>query len=137
MKNSRARARFLRGVSLTQAVSRRGVLSEQLEIRRLLTTYTVNSAADIASPPTGTVTLRSAITAVNADTGPDVIDFNIPGGAATIAITSALPAITTPVTIDGTSQPGYAGSPLITLDGTASPFIAAGLEISGGNSTVQ
>ena len=36
----------------------------------------------------------------------------------TIAPASALPAITSPVLIDGTSQPGYASSPLIELSGS-------------------
>jgi predicted outer membrane repeat protein len=43
----------------------------------------------------------------NLATGPDVIQFAIPGsGPQTIAIRSALPAINDPVIIDGYSQPG-------------------------------
>ena len=49
----------------------------------------------------------------------------------------ALPAITQPVTIDGTSQPGYAGTPVVVLDGAAAGSSAAGLTIAGGSSTVQ
>ena len=54
---------------------------------------------------------------------PDVIIFDIPasdavlGGTYTIALMAALPTITVPVTIDGTSQPGYEGTPIIVLDG--------------------
>ena len=36
-----------------------------------------------------------------------------------IQLTSALPTITVPVTIDGTSQPGYAGTPIVQIDGTS------------------
>ena len=44
------------------------------------------------------------------------IDFAIPGaGVQTIAPVSPLPAITDPVLIDGTTQPGYAGTPLIAI----------------------
>ena len=37
--------------------------------------------------------------------------------ADTISVVSSLPSITAPVTIDGTSQPGYSGVPLIVVDG--------------------
>ena len=57
-------------------------------------------------------TLREAITASNAHpaaSGANVIDFNIPGpGTQTIALTSALPDITAPTSIDGTTQTGAA-----------------------------
>ena len=36
----------------------------------------------------------------------------------TIAPLSALPAITNPVLIDGFSQPGYGGTPLIEINGS-------------------
>ena len=48
-----------------------------------------------------------------------------------------MPAITNPVTIDGTSQPGYAGFPLIEIDGFFAGPNANGLTISAGSSTVQ
>jgi len=49
-----------------------------------------------------------------------MISFAIPGtGVQTIAPASPLPAITNPVVIDGTTQPGYAGTPLIALSGQA------------------
>ncbi|MFL6514188.1 MAG: beta strand repeat-containing protein [Chthoniobacterales bacterium] len=67
----------------------------------------------------GKVTLREAIISannnsnVNADVvaagtyGVDTINFNIPGpGVKTINVTSALPSITGPTTINGYSQPG-------------------------------
>ena len=81
---------------------------QQLEDRRLLSLYTVTSLADDGSSGT----LRSIIQQVNNDTSPDTIDFNLPGSAPyVIQPTSALPAITNSVTIDGTSQPGYSGTP--------------------------
>jgi titin len=51
-----------------------------------------------------------------------------------------LPAITVPVTIDGTTQPGYAGTPLIQLDGSFTFFDAGqqtGLDIAAGSTTVR
>jgi len=73
------------------------------------TNFIVNSTAD---PGTGVCddaecTLREAITAANAHAGTDTIAFNIPGaGPHTIRPTSTLPSITSPVTIDGYTQPG-------------------------------
>ncbi len=85
---------------------------------------------------TGDCTLREAINAANANAGADVLTFNIPGaGAHTINLTSVLPTISDPVTIDGTTQPGFAGSPVIELNGTMVP--ADGLTIIAGNSTVR
>ena len=70
----------------------------------------------------GPGSLRQAILDANATPnvgGPDVIRFSIPGlGAHTIQPLSTLPDITDPVVIDGTTQPGYAGKPVIELDGT-------------------
>src|SRR5207249_1919793 len=69
--------------------------------------------------------------------GADLILFSIPGGGVhTIAPTSSLPTITDPVTIDGTSQPGFAGSPVIELDGEFAGN-ENGLTISSGRCTVR
>jgi parallel beta-helix repeat protein len=81
--------------------------------------------------------LRQAILDANANSGADVIRFNIAGGGVqTIAPTSIRPQITDPVTIDGTTQSGFAGSPLIELDGAAANTWY-GLCITAGNSTVR
>lgn len=73
----------------------------------------VNRGADNA------VSLREAIIAANNTTGSDTIRFSIAGaGVRTIAIgATALPSITDTLVIDGTSQTGYAGTPLIELTG--------------------
>src|SRR6516165_2495838 len=81
---------------------------ELLEGRLLLAVFQVTSAAD-----SGRGTLRQAILDSNGTPGPNAIGFAIGSGAATIALQSALPTITQPVTIDGTTQPGYPGTPLI------------------------
>ena len=58
----------------------------------------------------GPGSLQQAILDANATNGLDTIIFQIPGtGVHTITPTSALPAITDPVVIDGTTQPGYVG----------------------------
>ncbi len=69
-------------------------------------------------------------------TGGDTIVFNIPGGGVkTISPASALPTITKPVTIDGTIQPGFAGTPVVELNGGDN--VSVGLRISAGNTTVR
>ena len=50
---------------------------------------------------------------------------------------SPLPAITSPAVIDATTQPGYAGSPIVTLNGSAAGLGTNGLTVSAGNSTVR
>ena len=54
----------------------------------------------------------------------------------TIVLLAALPAITDPVVIDGTTQPGYAGTPLIELNGASAGSTSDGLRLSAGNSTI-
>ena len=78
-------------------------------------TFTVNSTAD---PGTGgcdisECTLREAITAANLNSGLNTIAFAISGpGPHTIKPTSALPAITNPVIIDGYTQAGTSANTL-------------------------
>ncbi|HYE97060.1 MAG TPA: right-handed parallel beta-helix repeat-containing protein [Rubricoccaceae bacterium] len=72
-------------------------------------------------------TLRAAIQESNGNVGAEEITFAIPGeGLHTIHPTSVLPTIDDPVVIDGTTQPGYDGTPLIFLDGSG-----AGEDVSG------
>ena len=62
-----------------------------------------------------TCTLPDAITGANGDTDASQIRFAIPGsGPKTIQLTQALPAITAPVTIDGTTQ-----GDVVAIDGGA------------------
>jgi len=93
-------------------------------------TFSVTSTAD-----SGAGSLRQAILDANAAAGADTISFAIPGsGMQTVAVTSgALPVITDPVVIDGRSQPGYAGSPLIRVDNGTGASVT-GLDVSGGSS---
>lgn len=107
---------------------------EFLEPRVLLTAYVVSSPADDG----GTGTLRWAIAQVNANAGPSAIQFAIPGtGVQRIALLSPLPMITKPVLIDGTTEPNYAGHPLIQIDGSAAGSSCDGLVLAGGQSVVQ
>jgi CSLREA domain-containing protein len=83
-------------------------------------------------------TLRAAIQEANFTVAADQITFSIGGGGVqTIAVgAAALPAISQPVDIDGTTQEGFAGDPLIVLDGAAQ-VAGSGLTISTSNSTIK
>ncbi len=89
--------------------------AELLEDRTVLSTFLVDTVAD-----SGPGALRQAILDSNAAIGAaNTIDFAIPGpGVQVIQPLSPLPAITEPVLIDGFSQPGFGGTPLIELSGT-------------------
>ncbi len=97
-------------------------------------TLTVTSVAD-----SGAGSLRQAILDANATIGLDTISFQIPGsGVHTISVSAALPAITQPLVIDGTSQPGYANTPVIELNGgSISIPNVDGLRLAAGNSTIR
>ncbi|MBA2270248.1 MAG: hypothetical protein H0W20_06590 [Chthoniobacterales bacterium] len=107
--------------------------------------FTVTSTAN-----TGVGSLRQAITDANDAAGADVINFNIQGtGVQVIALSSALPVITGPVTIDGyLQQPGASANTLSSGNnavirvelrggGTGSTSGASGLAITAGNSVVR
>ena len=84
----------------------------------------------------GVCTLRAAFGVANATAG-TVIDFAIPGvGVHSIAPGSQLPPLTQSVTVDGTSQPGYSGVPLIELSGSSAGAVP-GIDLVGGDSTVR
>jgi VCBS repeat protein len=62
----------------------------------------------------GAGSLAQAITNANAHIGVDNITFNIPGPGP-YTIVAPPPTITDPVTIDATTQPGFAGKPIIEI----------------------
>ena len=88
----------------------------------------------------GAGSLRQAMldanTTANAADGPDVIRFSIGSGLKSIRPLSPLPSLTDSVTIDATTQPGYAGDPLIELDGTNLSGYS-GLTLAAGNCTIK
>jgi uncharacterized repeat protein (TIGR01451 family) len=108
---------------------------ETLEERELLAVFTVSNTNDNTSAGS----LRWAIQQANLDQNPaSVIDFAILGtGVQTISLQSALPALTHPTTIDGSTQSGYSGSPLVELDCSAVPQSDTALSITAGNSTLR
>jgi hypothetical protein len=107
------------------------------------TTFVVSNTDD-----SGPGSLRQAILEANAAPGHDIIAFDIAGpGVHTISLTSPLPTITDPVTIDGYTQPG--ASPNILQEGNDAVLLIElegssiegtdrnGLVIAAGDSTVR
>jgi hypothetical protein len=95
-------------------------------------TFMVTNTSD-----SGPGSLRQAMLDANSNPGADAIVFNIPGAPPfTIKPLSALPAIGDPVSIDATTQPGFAGSPVVELDGSLAGG-ATGLLITSGSSVVK
>jgi parallel beta-helix repeat protein len=114
---------------------RRRFSVESLEGRQMLSTFTVTNTAD-----SGSGSLRQAIVNSNATKGPNSINFNIPGsGVQTINLLSALPTLTQPVTIDGTTEPNSGGQAVIQVDGTKAGSGAVGLNLgaSASGSTIK
>ncbi len=93
-------------------------------------TFTVTNTND-----SGAGSLRQAILDSNAAAGADTIDFNIAGsGPFQILPVSVLPPLAGGTTLDATTQPGYAGTPLIVI----STFTGAGLRMTGtGGNTIR
>ena len=82
---------------------------EKLEDRSLLATFSVVNLND-----SGAGSLRQAIENANSIPGADSIDFEVAG---TIQLTSAaLPDITGPVNVNGSTAPGFTGSPRVEID---------------------
>jgi titin len=105
---------------------------EGLEGRWLPSTFLVTTGDDA-----GPGSLRQAILDANATPGASEIDFAVgDGGAQTIRPRSDLPWVTHSVVIDGSTQPGFAGSPLIDLDGGAAAYVN-GLTIAASGCTVR
>ena len=104
--------------------------AEQFSYSGILATYTVTNTND-----SGAGSLRAAITSANASVGvTDTIAFNIGGGGVkTINLSSALPSVTDRIVVDGTSQTGYAGTPLIELNGASAGAGASGLTLAAGS----
>lgn len=107
-------------------------------------TFVVNAVGDAGDGICDATecTLREAIDAANTRpnsdaANPDRIVFELPGaGPFSIQPLTALPAIVDPVVLDGTTQSGFTGAPIVELDGSLTTD-SYGLTITAGNSTVR
>jgi len=100
---------------------------------RLFVTTNVTTTAD-----SGPGSLRQALLDANDSPGENLVVFNIPGpGPHIINLESALPEITSPVIINGWSQPGFAGLPLVTITGAGLTNAIDGLVLHAADNTVR
>jgi len=98
-------------------------------------TLTVTNTND-----SGPGSLRQAINDANSSSAADMISFNISGGGPVqIVPASSLPPLVYPTTLDGTSQPGYSGTPLIEINGANAGSAGIGVRVggNGSNSTIK
>jgi len=106
---------------------------EELETRNLLSTFVVNTTS---SDPNASGSLPWAVQQANSTPGSNVIDFNIGRGPQTITLSGTL-NLNNQVLIDGTTQPGYNGTPLISIQGSANVSSLFGLNSGSSGSTIQ
>jgi hypothetical protein len=106
---------------------------EGLEGRLLPATYLVTNGND-----SGPGSLRQAILDSNGSPGLNTIAFDMAdSGVQTIRPASALPTITNPVVIGGTTEPGHQGTPLVVLSGAGAGQAAVGLSLTTTDSVVK
>ena len=120
---------------ITYSITYQGGSGNDIVMSTLYTTFVVTTVND-----NGVGSLRQALVGANSNVGLDRIAFSIAGtGTQTIKPESGLPPITSPLIIDGVSQPGYAGKPIVELDGTLAGAGASGLviEAGGAGSTIR
>ncbi len=111
---------------------RAGQIAPLVTVTQVGTTFVVTNTND-----SGAGSLRQAILDANVSDGDALITFNIPGpGPHTITPLTPLPAANVgepvppdfgTVIIDGTSQPGFAGSPVVELSGAIVGTSGSGL----------
>jgi uncharacterized repeat protein (TIGR01451 family) len=104
-----------------------------------LTTQAIYTFVVLNTNDAGFGSLRQVLLNANAHPGPDAITFDIQPGFPTRSIVPAtpLPAVVQPVSIDATTQPGYAGAPIVEVDGENAGGNANGFVLIGGGVTVR
>jgi hypothetical protein len=105
-------------------VLRKGNMDPATVMSATAATFTVTNTND-----GGAGSLKQAIIDANASPGADTITFSIGSGPRTLSAGSGLGNITEAVTIDGTTQPGFSGIPIIQ--------VPAAFMINAGNTTVR
>ena len=86
----------------------------------------------------GAGSLRQAILDADTNAGPNSIIFQLSGSPPfTITPLTVLPSLGNPTIIDGTTQNGFTGVPLIELNGTSAGANAPGLQLLSGFSGVR
>lgn len=100
-----------------------------------------HTVAWLAANRGATVSLREAIIAANNTPGTQNISFDITaplvGGVHTLYVTSALPALSDGVILNGSTEPDFVDTPVIVIDGTALGGSGVGLDVQSTGSEVH
>lgn len=115
----------MRFVSLRVSILAAGfLLSSVLPVAALHAagTFTVTNTND-----SGSGSLRQAILSANAANG-GTIQFAIGSGPVTIQPLTALPLLENTI-LDGRTQPGFDGDPIVVIDGSYAPAVTTGLSL--------
>jgi parallel beta-helix repeat protein len=99
-------------------------------------TLGANTAIVTNTNDAGTGSLRQAILNANLNPENNQILFNIVGPT-TVTLSTPLPTITGPISLDATTQPGFQGAPIVQLTGIGAGAGGNGFRISAGNSTIR
>jgi hypothetical protein len=107
-------------------------IMEPMEDRVLFATILVTNTNN-----SGGGSLRDAMLRANKSSDADVIQFKIGTGRRSIAPLTALPQLKYVTSLDGSTQGGYAGKPLIEIRGDRMGSTTAGLVLHGGSGTIR
>jgi CSLREA domain-containing protein len=108
---------------------------EALEQRDLLALWVVNTLADTVDPDADVTSLREAVQGANASAGADTIHFGVAGTINTTGL--SLTDLSGGTLIDGTTAPGYAGAPVVILNGPGTAGASRGLQLTTAGNTVR
>ncbi len=111
-------------------ILRKGQIAPAIAPTAPLMTFTVMNANG-----TGMGSFREAIDLANMNPGLDNIVFMAGAGPITINPGTVLPGITEAVLLDGESQPGSSGFPIVQITGAG--VVGPALTITGGNTTIR
>ncbi|MDB5352773.1 MAG: hypothetical protein JWN86_4020 [Planctomycetota bacterium] len=106
------------------------------------TSHSIYTFTVLNNNDSGFGSIRQAILNANTHPGVDTIDFKLPSDQLAIRPISLLPTITDPTILDATTQPGFAGSPIVELNGSklaSSPTapVFAGLTVTAPGTTIR
>jgi len=95
--------------------------------------FIVNSLASTNTGAGTSGTLRYCIDQANQSLGPHTINFAVAGTIAISTYANLLPELLQPITIDGTTAPGFSGAPVVIIKGTIGTSGYYGIRIAAAN----
>lgn len=126
------------GVAVVVVVGASGLTGTPGALAAPAATFTVNTVDDVddGTCDSAHCSLREAINAANATVAEDAVHFDISGPAPHVIQPTAGVFAYRPVIIDGTTQAGHAGTPVVQLDGSRVSS-GDGVQFQGSGSTVR